>query len=549
VAIIRTTIKVVRVADADGSGKEFLWDDGTRYLIRDDRPFLDFLVEGPLLQQKAEPREDIQIIDLKEADEYGARWQRWNLETELARHRRFGEIDLHLKVPKGAVLRCYVIPTAILNFRDAVAMIEDIEAELGVSAAWDRVEERPERSWSYRTNRGRAVTPTELIRQVREEIIAARLIRREPFVELGPDSRRGTPLPENAMVSHWASRRRGQLLDALDSNAKELDLLRTRTVREHPDGRRKDIDERTAKLISLESDLAEIANIVARLGNDAGELNTLVQPTPLFHRDYRLRLLMRAFAPLYSEAISETDAARSHFPPMFLTRLWELWGAVWLAKQFRRFGFCGPGLTDLSNSIAACSWRLRRDDVLVEIDFEPEPSFVDYKILPPAHKRNMPALEWAALHQTVNPDRPFLGAEEKCSPDYLLRITIGDERFLIVGDATLASPDHHKENKPKVVEQYRRTIGWSVQGEIVRCHPMGAFVIFPPPAPAWSKFEMIFGASDCTILCPSPQDRAEGGHRLESLLRSISPKLYGSTEKEQSMAFQPDPDVRSTGRA
>ncbi|MBW6424839.1 hypothetical protein KX729_25645 [Rhizobium sp. XQZ8] len=65
--------------------------------------------------------------------------------------------------------------------------------------------------------------------------------------------------------------------------------------------------------------MAEIANIVAQLGNDAGELNTLVQPTPLFHRDYRLTLLMRAFAPLHSEAISETDAARSHYPPMFLT--------------------------------------------------------------------------------------------------------------------------------------------------------------------------------------------------------------------------------------
>lgn len=521
-AVVHTTIKAVRVADADGSGKEFLWEEGTRYLVRDDQPFIDFLVQGPLLQQKAQPKEDIQIIDIREEDEYGARWQRWNLENELARHRRFGEVDLHLKVPKGAVLRCYVIPTAILTFRDAVAMIEDIEAELGVSAAWDFVDERPERSWSHRTNRGWAMMPPELIRQVREELIAARLIRRDPFVELGPVSRQGTALPENAMVSHWASRRRGQLLDALESNGKELDLLRTKTVREHPDGRRKPIDGRIAKLTSLENDLTETANIVARLGNDAGELNTIVHPTPLFHRDHRLRLIMRAFAPLYSEAISETDAARSHYPPMFLTRLWELWGAVWLAKQFRRLGFSGSGMTDPGNSIAACSWRLRRDDVLIEIDFEPEPTFIDYKILPPAHARNIPSLEWAALHQIVNPDRPFLGTEEKCSPDYLLRITLAGERFLIVGDATLASPDHHKENKPKVVEQYRRTIGWSVQGEIVRCHPMGSFVIFPPPSPAWSKFEKILGASDCTLLCPDPQGRDEAGSRLEGMLKSIS---------------------------
>ncbi|MEJ7015883.1 hypothetical protein [Sinorhizobium meliloti] len=533
-AIERTKIKAVRVADVDGNWKEFPWEEGTRYLIRDDHPYLDFLVRGPLLRPKADAKDDIKIFDLNESDEEGARWQRWDLETELARHRRFGEVDLHLKVPKGTTLRSYVIPAAILDFRDAVAMIEDIEAELGVSAAWDLVDERPERSWSRRTNRGRAITPTELIRQVREEVSAARSIRREPFVELGPVSRRGTPLAENAMVSHWASRRCSQLRDALDGNTRELDLLRTSTGREHPDGRRKGIDERIVKLTSLENELAEITNIVARLGNDDGELNTLVHPTPLFHRDHRLRLLMRAFAPLFSESISEIDAARSHFPPMFLTRLWELWGAVWLAKEFRKLGFSGSGSTDLNNSISACSWRLRRGDILLEFDFEPEPSFIDYRMLPPAHERTMPALEWAALHQTVNPDRPFLGAEEKCSPDYLIRITVGDERFLIVGDATLASPDHHKDNKPKVVEQYRRTIGWSVEGEIVRCHPMGGFVIFPPPSPAWSKFEKVFGASDCTLLCPDPQGHGEAGHRLERLLNAISLKLCHLDTKEES---------------
>ncbi len=524
-AVVRTTIKTVRVEDADGNKKEYPWEEGTRYLIRDDHPFLDFLVHGPLLQQKAEPKDEVRIADLKESDADGGRWQRWDLQTELARHRRLGEIDLLLKVPKGTVLRCYVIPTAILNFRDTVSMIEDIESELGVSAAWDLIDERPERSWSSRTNKGRAIMPPELIRQVREEVTAARSIRREPFIELGPASRRGTPLAENAIVSHWTSRRRGQLLDLMNRNSKELDLLRKRSLLEHPDGRRKDIDERIAKLSSLEAELGDIANIVARLGNDAGELNTLVNPTPLFHRDYRLRLLMRAFAPLYSEAISEKDAARSHYPPMFLTRLWELWGAVWLAKQFRRFGFSGSGSTDLSNSIGACSWRLRQGDVLLEMDFEPEPSFIDYKTLPAAHDRNMPALEWAALNQSVNPSRPFLGTEEKCSPDYIIRITIGEERFLIVGDATLASPEHHKENKPKVVEQYRRTIGWAAEGQIVRCHPMGGFVIFPPPSRAWDKFEKIFGASDCTLLCPDPQDKGEAGERLSHLLKAISLKI------------------------
>lgn len=60
----------------------------------------------------------------------------------------------------------------------------------------------------------------------------------------------------------------------------------------------------------------------------------------------------------------------------------------------------------------------------------------------------------------------------------MLRITVGDERILVVGDATLASAEHHhKDPKPRTVEKYRRTLGWSIDGGIIRCHPMGDFVI------------------------------------------------------------------------
>lgn len=522
-AVERTSIESVRVCEADGSFKIYPWKPGTWYLIRDDQPFLDVLVRGQHLRPKPDPKADPRILDLDETMNDGAYWQRWDLTADLARNRRFGEISVKLKVPRDEELRCYVIPAALLSYRDVLAMVEDIESEFGFSAAWDLIADRPDRSWSRRTSGARTMTSRELVRVIVEELAAAQSIRREPFSELGPHSRRGTPLAENAVVSHWAARRCNQLRTSMDVVSRELDQVRIRSERENPEKRQEAIDGRMAELVSIHQELEHLAIVVARLGNVPAELGTFVHPTPLFQRDHRLRLLLRAFAPLHSEALSEEEAARSHYPPVFLNRLWELWAAVWLAREFRRIGFVGTCSAEASRSSSACSWNLIRDDITIDLDFEPEPTYVDYKTMPPAHEREMPVLEWAAMNQSIDPQRPFLGTEIRCSPDYLLRISQKHARFLIVGDATLASPDHHgkNESKPKIVENYRRTIGWSIEGEIVRCHPMGAFVVFPPPSSSWIEFERISGASDCTLLCPSPQDTSDARARLRQLLSKV----------------------------
>lgn len=521
-------IEAVRVMDADGTWRRLPWNSGTRYLIRDDQPFLEVLVRGPPLRSKLGRQTDEAKLTVEdEHSEDGAIWQRWDLQSYLARHRRFGEFDIELLVPKSGELHCYVIPTALLDFRDVTVMIEDIESELDLPAAWDLVSERPERSWSRRTNRYGSISAPALIRQVEEEIVGARSIRRDPFFELGPRSRDGTPLAENAIISHWAARRCAQLRDCVTICLRELGVLRSRGDRGHPEKRKARINENTEDVKRITQRLEELTSVVARLGNDDAELATVVYPTPLFHRDVRLRLLQRAFAPLYSEAVSETEAARSTYPPVLLTRLWELWGAVWLVKEFRDMGFTGRCITSSQSSLMACSWRLQRDEIVVELDFEAEPTFVDYTRLPPPHERSLPALEWAALNQKIDPERPYVALEERCSPDYILRITDGEERFLIVADATLASAAHQKESdaKPKTVEKYRRTLGWSIDGEIVRCHPMGGFVVCPPPSDGWKPFETIIGSSDCTLLCPSPQNPSEARGRLKNLLKAISPRL------------------------
>src|SRR5262249_4587217 len=98
------------------------------------------------------------------------------------------------------------------------------------------------------------------------------------------------------------------------------------------------------------------------------------------------------------------------------------------------------------------------------------------------------------------------------------------------GDACLASPTHHggpnkNEAKPHRVEHYRQTVGWAGDGRIVRCHPMGGFVLFPPPAAAWADFQQLPGVRDCTLLCPSPRGDAAASRRLANLLMAVVPEI------------------------
>jgi len=157
----------------------------------------------------------------------------------------------------------------------------------------------------------------------------------------------------------------------------------------------------------------------------------------------------------------------------------QLWGAVWLVKEFRRLGFESVSSEGVADGLSFWSWQFRRDDILLELDYEADPTFIDYSQLPPAHDRDVSTLEWAARNQTFDEGQLFFGTERKCSPDYILRITTPKGKSLVVGDASLASPKHHgktidkRDAKPHTVERYRRTIGWVSEGQVVRCHPRG----------------------------------------------------------------------------
>lgn len=522
---VGSVIEAVRVMGEDGEYVTYGWKSSSWYGIRDDRPYLDILVRG----HAALPADKTKLEKLADPAPEGANWQRWNFEQEIARDRRFGEISLLLKVPEDTLLRCYVVPTALLSYRHVIAMIEDIESELGVNATWDVIDQRPDRSWSRKGNSGGHLGIQELVNQVEEELRYAYSIRRDSFSELGPRSRRNFPLPENALVSHWAAKRYDMLQQSGDEIAEELQLLKDRDGRHNPIGRLAELRRSIERLGVLSREVAKLKGLLSSFyRND--ELQTGIYLSPIFQRDHRLRHLLRAFAPRLSEAISTVESARSHYPPLYLNTLWELWGAVWLAKEFRRWGFTGSCLLNPVNKLHSCSWRLQRENVVLELDYEAHPTFIDYTDIPPVHQRGMPVLEWAAMNQKFDQDLPYFGSEEKSSPDYLIRISTPAGRSLMVGDACLASPEHHavkrpQEAKPYTVENYRRTVGWVAQGDVVRCHPMGGFVLFPPPPESWTYLQHIPGVRDCTLLSPNPLGDMAMSDRLANLITAISPDL------------------------
>jgi hypothetical protein len=532
VAIEQGLIEAVRILDADGVAVEHPWDPNTWYLVRDDQPYLDFLTRGPKAQAVKSESEhiDVKIKDLPDLSEPGAQWQRWDFETEVARRRRLGEISLALKVPKNCVLRCYIIPTLLLSFRDVVVMVEEIEEELGIGAAWDMLAGRRDRSWSRTAEGARSNVPAELIKHVEEELQAARWIRRAPFEELAAPSPRDSLLAENALVSHWATRRYAQVRDLAKVVSHALTAQESRSRRGNPATRQTNIDNEVERLRQFVVRLTGLKSELTHLVTDA-ELATPIYPSPLFQRDHRLRRLLRVFAPPSAQALSETQSAQSHYPPMFLNDLWELWGAVWLARQLRRLGFSGLSSIERVEAVHRCSWRLVKGAIKVDLDFEAEPALVDYDRLPPVYARTVSTMEWVARNQDLDEERPYFGLEARCSPDYLIRVTTPSRKALMVGDACLASPKHHgkkhdkSDSKPHTVEKYRRTIGWSAEGEMISCHPFGGFALLPPPIEEWSSFEGLPAASDCTILCPQPGGDSDADHRLELMLARMAPEL------------------------
>lgn len=496
-------------SDAGGAEKEF--SPEACYILRDSEPFVEFEVIGqPLIPLRGRGAGILSRVADDELESGESFWQRWSLGKHLSRERRMGRFELPLENPRGTTLRCYVVPEKLLDVADVWRMIEDIQDETLRPVAWEPRGRSSVRSWVRDGDATPVSMASRLLTRVEQELRMARLLRRNPRRELAVDGAMRFS-PEMAIVSHWASRRSADVDLALISVRDDCEYF-ARLLGEHiPKNRRPDLVRLRAHADGLREKLVRVRARVRSLV----ALEELAAPLifgPMTQRDHRMRRLLRAFAPPRSRVLSrDREREWSLFPPTSLNKIFEIWGAVWMVRVLRTLGFEGRMARAAgSDNIERARWELCRDALTVTVDYEPHPALVDFKGVPSPRVRTESASVWAIRRQAVDVARPFFGTEEKCSPDYLIRIEGPAGRALAVGDACVADPRHHttatKDFKPEVIVGYRRSIHWAGSGFVQSCDMMGGFVIFPGPPARWSGIEAASHARDVWLLCPRPAD-------------------------------------------
>lgn len=470
------------------------------YIISDSRPYIDFQFQGhpPKAADAAARRDGILELIAQRTD-----WVRWNLAKQLSADRRLGRHELALKVPQNTTFRCYVVPEKVVSITDTWAMIEAVESELDRPIAWSEERRRTTRSWVHGERHSSHSILLAALEDIEEELGGAQALRHYPPLEPGQGERRLVPAPEVSLISHWAVQRGNLLSVAIDRLEQECKDLERRQREHHPKRRKDALVQRQSDVLS-ELARARMLHSLTLQQSASSELSHPIHVGPLVQRDLRFRRLLRAFAPRTSEISHDQPGQWSRLPPLSLNRLFECWGAVWLVDQFRQLGFQGGvDKTQGSTEVAGCTFLLQRDGVRVTLEFEPHPARLDFANLPALDERLVSAEEWAVARQFSDPERPFFGSHDICSPDYLLRIEGTGRPIFAIGDACLADPCYHdKDDKPETLRAYRRSIMLKSSTGLVRCEPLGLFVLYPGPTERWSQLETNCRKDDIWLLCP-----------------------------------------------
>ncbi|MCB9701131.1 MAG: hypothetical protein H6711_04525 [Myxococcales bacterium] len=503
-------------------------------VISDEHAWLEYRVRGRFL---AVAREGRGVGCLEKASPElpdGSFWQRWSLAQDLARDRRMGTHELDLRTPKGVTLRCYVIPHRVVGVQDLFEMLKECGGELGRPIQWERASSSAVRSWVDNPVPVLAETPLSALKCVKEELIAAEALRRAPPREFTPYGKLA-PAPELAVITRWADVRCGLLSRIMMHLEEDLTALDASLQRGHPTERRRDLESERRR---YEEAIREARGLRARVRAQRrhSEEFGIYIAGPMSQRDYRMRRLLRAFAPPRQHLQSPTRTAKwSDLPPTSANRLFEVWGAVWMVSELRKLGFRGEG--PFSRGIASISssrWSLRRGEVAVQVDYEPHPEFISLDGAPPLGERVVPAVLWGIDQREVGRASGYVGGAEKCSPDYVITIEGPAGVVFAVGDACLADPVHHtpgaKGFKPSIVANYRRTIFALRGGRMHACDPLGAFVLFPGPTSEWEKCESSAARVDVWLFCPKPT--SEDGVAAERF-RAFAQYLVGRVSVSQ----------------
>jgi len=458
----------------------------------------------------------------------GPGWFELALGEYLADNRRTGRMVLRFSVPK-LTLHVYIVPQKLVTADDFRAMCADIERALDRVVAWRSSD--PFTGAEY-ASAGLAAGSllAERLDAVEFELRHARDLLRRPLVDLAlaedhaaDRSAEAGFMPENAMVSHWAIRRRAHLSEWLRSLDEESRTLLS-DMADRPTAREKEFKRHAERLSQLRQRLEGLSGRVSSVIRPP-DLHTSIPVGPLLQRDYRLRTLTRAFAPDVVLRPDEHASDLSRYPPLLLNELFEVWGAVWMLGLLNKLGFAGSPSIRGKERIRGICWRLTRGpDEVIWLHYEPNPKRVDATAAPPAHQRDTPAEVWQAQRLDLDSERPLYGTRPACSPDYALRIRSGDRDVLLVGDASLTDPDYQDGKKIKTVADYVQSIRWWHEGRSVHCEPMGGFLIVPGTGHQWAGLKPHRDAMDVSLLPLTPRETAEAERRfLRMLGRYVRP--------------------------
>jgi len=411
-------------------------------------------------------------------------------------------------------------------------MVRGCEEELGRSVLWSPGSNIAVRSWVSEGQPVSTNTPSTLLAKVREELIAARSLRRSPYRRVAAFGG-FRDVPEMVVVSHWACRRRRDLGILVQEARRNKDSIRSKRDLRTSDAQKKQRRDLNEELSKTEKILGEARRLRGQLGAmfRVDELLRVYQMGSLSQRDYRIRRLLRAFAPPREQSVSlRPSAGVSHYAPTVMNKIFEIWGGVWIVQVLRTLGFAGKvEKVEGIDVVSAVQWVLRRGSVSVIIDYEPHPEYLDVKSfddLPPLSARQDPAFNWGIKRRLTEGLITFVAAADKCSPDYLIRIEGPGGRTLAVGDACLADPLYHtqrtKDFKPSIVARYRGTIFWVGEDFIQECDPLGGFVVFPGPTEQWAAMDRKCRELDSWAFCPHPSKADESAdYQLRSFMERL----------------------------
>jgi len=469
--------------------------------VSDESQFIDLLCTGqrPQIQDKSgEDKKNWKdaITERDETQEEG-KWYRFKLEHAFKTYPLLTTVEIPFKVPKNTALRLYLVPSRVFSVADIQAMLEDIREELKVDAAWNP--SSPHGRSIVTVNPSSFELEDALLRAVEVELNAAGLVRRMPYCELN----QRVPLPENAIVSHWALKRISDLKSLSAEAARNAAAQELRAANSPNDKREEEAKKEAARYRDLAQEAMRLLSRAAR-HIDPAELNTPLPFGPAAQRDHRLRRLLRAFAAPSMELPTAQPGREASYPISKYGSIYELWCAVAMVKRLRRAGFsvdliqATPGIKS-----RAYQWRCALNDLMITLDFEPLTVPLRFENIPPARRRSVPAWQHE-VQATLQPGQ-FFSCSGKCTPDYLIRIEKKDSATLLVGDASAVNTvdvmgEDSAERKTAKVSEYVRNMGW-VRNENVflRPSPLGGFALHPGAQSAWDDMPVNPSGPDVAV--------------------------------------------------